>query len=447
MDNTIELLFGLADCKLSSSEVVTGDTQKPFRLHTFEYDGDIMDVCPNCGNKMYRHGTRTLSITDVPAEMPVKWKIIIPRRRCPNCKELWQPTLKGIDEVRSLSSRAAISLTQHSIRDAFENVGDDFMLSGNTVKNIFVDFLRVNERQLRFTIPAFLGIDEIKVKKLGELTVITDLEHKTLFDILQGKNQKALMEYFMNLEDREKVLWVCSDMCRPFQGTIGEALPNARWAIDHFHVVMKANEAVDDVRRSMQDNMTKKDRIKTKRGLAYTLKTRLRDLSADEASKLRVARTDPQMKPLMTAYDLKEDFFNIYDDNPTSIDNARQAFYDWERSIPPDDLYDKFRTLAKTVNNFEEQIFNFWNCPITISNGFTECSNRIIRENNLRGRGYSFEVLRGRTLYRKTNLERIMANDLVEFGPSIPENEPVFLFEGPDEEEFDLAPDTDEIFD
>lgn len=130
-------------------------------------------------------------------------------------------------------------------------------------------------------------------------------------------------------------------------------------------------------------------------------------------------------------------------------DNGRSkaCVYDWERSNPPDDLYEKFHTLAKTVHNFEEQIFNFWNCPITISNGFTEFSNRIIRENNLRGRGYSFEVLRGRTLYRKTNLERILANGVVEFGPSIPENEPVFLFEGPDEEEFDFAPDTYEIFD
>ena len=29
-------------------------------------------------------------------------------------------------------------------------------------------------------------------------------------------------------------------------------MPNARWAIDHFHVVMKANEAVDVVRREIQ---------------------------------------------------------------------------------------------------------------------------------------------------------------------------------------------------
>ena len=71
-----------------------------------------------------------------------------------------------------------------------------------------------NALDLRFKTPAFIGIDEIKVKKLGELTVITDIEHRTLYDILQGRNQKTLTEYFMGLRDREKVQWVCSDMYR-----------------------------------------------------------------------------------------------------------------------------------------------------------------------------------------------------------------------------------------
>ncbi|WP_353885993.1 transposase [uncultured Clostridium sp.] len=30
--------------------------------------------------------------------------------------------------------------------------------------------------------------------------------------------------------------WVCSDMYRPFEKSISDAMPNARWAIDHFHV-------------------------------------------------------------------------------------------------------------------------------------------------------------------------------------------------------------------
>lgn len=101
----------------------------------------------------------------------------------------------------------------------------------------------------------------------------------------------------MNMPDREKVLWVCSDMYRPFQKSIGKAMPNARWAIDHFHVVMKANEAVDTIRRELQQGMSRKARINTKRGLAYTLKTRRCDLTTEEAMKIRLLRDDPTLAP------------------------------------------------------------------------------------------------------------------------------------------------------
>ena len=86
--------------------------------------------------------------------------------------------------------------------------------------------------------------------------------------------------------------------------------------------------------------------------MAYTRQDQAERLSAEEASKLREARNNPKTAPLIIAYDLKEDFFNIYDNNPTSIDNAKKDFEDWEKSIPKDDLYEKFRTLAKTVHNF-----------------------------------------------------------------------------------------------
>ncbi|MBR2802331.1 MAG: transposase [Erysipelotrichaceae bacterium] len=41
-------------------------------------------------------------------------------------------------------------------------------------------------------------------------------------------------------------------MYRPFQKAIGTTMPNAQWAVDHFHVTMKANEAVDSVRKELQ---------------------------------------------------------------------------------------------------------------------------------------------------------------------------------------------------
>lgn len=446
MDKTTETLFGLFDCRLvkSVSEI---KKERRYQHHYFEYEGDEPDVCPKCNGKLYRHGTRTIQVTDVPNATPVKWSITIPRKRCKECKEIWQPTIKGIDEKRDLSTNAFFNIATRSLRDPFETIAEDYMLAGNTIKNVFIEFLQTYKQQLHFVTPAFMGIDEINIKKLGQLTVITDLEHKTLFDILHGRNQKTLTEYFDNLENRESVLWVCSDMYRPFQRSIGDSFPNARWAIDHFHVVMKANEAVDYVRRRLQDTMSKEDRVKSKRGFAFTVKRRSNNLTVDQAAKIRLLRETESLRPLAIAFDLKEDFFNIYDDNPSSKENAMKAFAEWEKSIPPDDIYVGFRTLAQTVHNFFEQIFNFWDCPIAITNAFTECSNRIIRENNLRGRGYSFEILRGRTLYRKTNLTRLIESKMVIAGPSIPKDGPVFFMECDDEEAIDDFDTLDAVFD
>lgn len=426
MDNIFYTLFGISNCDLLRYVELIKDNTKYCEISA-EYAGPQQETCPHCGMKMYGHGSRKLRIVDTPfGGKPARIIITIPRRRCRNCKVIWQPQINGIDESHKMTTRAFVAISQKSLEQPFEKLADDYMLTGNTVKKIFLEFLKENQEKLRFKTPAFLGIDEIKIKHMGEVTVITDLEHRTLFDMLLGRNQKTLTEYFMNLPDREKVLWVCSDMYRPFEKSIATALPNARWTIDHFHIVMKANEAVDSVRRIVQESMTRRERVNTKRGLAYTLKKRVRDMDIEEGQKIRVLRGNPQYQPLVIAFDLKEDFFEIFDRGKYSKPLAQDAFQQWVKNIPQDPIYEKFRDLAKTVNNFWVQIFQNWDCPISISNGYTECSNRLIREENMKGRGYSFEVLRGRSLYRKTNLENIdKAGALL--GPSFETNEPLII--------------------
>jgi len=327
-----------------------------------------------------------------------------------------------------VTNRAFAKIANSSIKQSFEDVAREYGIVPSTVKNIFINFVRKNANNLRFQTPAFLGLDEIKIKKLGEVTVVTDLEHKTLYDMTLGRNQTTLTEYFSEMPNPEKVLWVCTDMYRPFEKSINDALPNARWVIDHYHLVAYANLAMDAVRKEIQKSLTDKERIATKKGLAYTLRTRQDKMTTEEAAQIKACRSSEKLVKLATAFDLKEDFFNIYDNNRTSKDNAQRAFSDWEASIPQDEIYEPFRALAKTVHNFYEQIFNYWDCPIAITNGFTECTNRIIRENSVRGRGSSFEVLRGRTLYRKANLQAIEKNGML-LGPSIPKKGPVFHFE------------------
>lgn len=441
----VKQLFEIDNCDVVSTkdEEMDGRTVRTFNLR---YDGEKPECCPKCGGRLYKHGEREIKVLDTPmGGCPVVLYIKMPRYRCQNkeCNNIFQPEVNNIDSRRSVTQRAFTDITERSIRMTFEQVCEDYAFAPNTAKNIFLDFLREKAEKMRFKTPSFLGIDEIKIKKIGEVTVVTDLEHHTLFDMFQGRNKQRLIDYFTDLPDTDKVLWVCSDMYRPFEDTLKSTMPNAQWVIDHFHVVAKANEALDYVRRTVQADLPKKDRIKTKKGLAYTLKMRNSKLSTEDQEKIRLLRSKPKLVVLAQAYDLKEDFFDIYEKNAQSRDNAIAAFKAWELSIPQDEVFDKFREVAQMVYNHFEAIFNWWNCPAAISNGYTECINRLIRENNLRGRGYSFEILRGRTLYRKSNLKNLEQHGLL-YGPEIREYGPNFLFENNDEDEIDYDTEEDD---
>ena len=447
MPNDLSFLIGIKDCRFVSWEEKITDKGRRYSLFNLEYDGFYQTVCPICGKKMYKHGKRHVVINDTPMNgMPHVLDIYFYRMRCGSCGEMWSPKIEDIEEKRRITQRALVDITDKCLRNTFEDISNDYLITGETASNIFEDFLDENADKLRFKTPVFLGIDEIKIKRLGEITVITDIEHRTLFDILPERNQEALSKYFENLPDRETVLWVCTDMYRPFQKPIAAALPNARWAIDHCHLVGYANMALDSVRKTIQDTLGKKARIHTKKKLAYTLRKRLKDLDAEDAEKIALIRTKPKMAPMAIAFDLKEDFFNIYDENLSSIDNAKRAFEEWEQSIPADALYEPFRNLAKTVHNFYEQIFNFWECPIAVSNGFTECMNRLIRENNCRGRGYSFKILRGRSLYRKTNIQNALMGGQI-IGPTLTENEAPFHFDSTKDDDDDFIEINGELVD
>lgn len=418
LDHVADLL-GVHDCVLTGSTmaVSNGDKVQTFSL---TYCGAVPVVCPNCGAALHSHGSRTVDIVATPnLGAATKLKIDFPRLRCSECGNIWRPKINGIDEKHRMTEAAYADIAQKSLSLTFRDVAREYPLSHVTVKNVFEDYVSEHASSLRFKVPVFLGIDEKNLKRVGMVTVITDLEHRTVFDLVPGRTKADLEQYFTSLEGLDRVQWVSSDMYRPFWKSISKYTPNATWVIDHFHVVKGANEALDSIRKSLQGTLDQEGRLELKKGLAYALRKRTRDLNAYEASALRGLRADRTYDTLMMAYDLKEDFFDIYDEHPNSRDDAEEAFDSWCKSIPEDKAFDPFRTLAKTVRNHREFIFNYWDCPARISNGYTECANRLINETDMKGRGYSFETLRARTLYRRQNLDRIIASNGLTIGPRI----------------------------
>jgi hypothetical protein len=88
------------------------------------------------------------------------------------------------------------------------------------------------------------------------------------------------------------------------------------------------------------------------------------------------------------------------------------------------------------VHNHYEDIFAYWDSPSQITNAYTECLNGLIKMANRIGRGYSYDIIRAKTLYAKQARKvgsgvRLLpsaqtldlaksAPETIEYGPHIP---------------------------
>jgi len=178
--------------------------------------------------------------------------------------------------------------------------------------------------------------------------------------------------------------------------------------------------------------MSKKERINIKRGLAYTLKTRRHGLTTEEAMKIRLLRADPALQPLAFAFDLKESFL-------TSGTRTRHLRTMRWRRLP-----NGKQTFPKTYDTIVSEI---WLRPSTTSlsrysaTGIVRFQSPTVKPNTrtglsvrtiMKGRGYSFDTLRVRSLFRRSNLKSILNRGGLYIGPSILTQEPLFTTEALD---------------
>ncbi|MBK5491897.1 transposase [Bacillus sp. TH13] len=75
---------------------------------------------------------------------------------------------------------------------------------------------------------------------------------------------------------------------------------------------------------------------------------------------------------------------------------AQRRYEEWVNQVT-EDVFEAFEPILKACNNWHEEIFNYFEHPIT--NAYTESLNSLIRVMNGMGRGYSFEALRARILF------------------------------------------------
>lgn len=314
------------------------------------------------------------------------------RLRCTTCRKTWFEAVPNMHDKRRMTQRAVDRVVQNCFDTTNLSVAREFGIDEGTVRNIFLEYIRAKDLEPRPATPRYLGIDEVHLTNAR--CVLADVENRQIFDILPSITKAALFPYFEVLPDKDNVEAIVADMHRPYHDLAAQFFPGVPVVVDRFHVVRMATRAMEKVRKKVSRSRTPEQRkqLMNERRL---FAMRQADLQPHQAEAIL-----PWLKefPIMLeAYRLKERFHAIYEQD--SRQAANKAIDKALLSVPSH-LSIEFAEVDRAVRNFRREILNFYDHPIT--NAYTEGLNSLIRQVERRGRGYDFEVMRGRMLYDET---------------------------------------------
>lgn len=355
----------------------------------------LLDSCPKCGSvgRLYRHGVKAIDYRDAPAfgkQFVIRCQV--QRWRCRECNETSMQPLPDMDTRRRMTKRCVEFIEQQGAHRTYADIARTIGVDEKTVRNICNEKFEREMRDRQIVAPRILGIDELTL--LGrKRTLFVDVGGKKLLDLIDAMNRGKVERWLTRLPQRDEVLCVTIDMWGPYKAAVNAILPNARIVVDKWHVLSKLNMALDRVRnRARREAGIRRNPQKGRR---------LLQTSRHKLSPWRRATVDGMLanSPLLdAAWHAKEVFYDIWDVRPRA--DAEALFDRWAATIPAN-IEAEFRPIAQMVQNWREEIFAFFDYPVT--NAYTEARNGLIKIANRAGRGYSFETIRAKALMAESH--------------------------------------------
>lgn len=166
-----------------------------------------------------------------------------------------------------------------------------------------------------------LSMDEVSKRKGGRdfVTVVSDIDQGCLVEVIDSHKQQDIIEVLLQqpLEVRASVTEVSVDMWAGFPKVITEVFPNAAVVIDRFQVMKLVLETLNKIRRLVG--------VTVKRS-KYLLMKNHQDLT--EFDKIELEKLLSQSPCLRLAYELKEEFRQIYETSKT-VQSGMKRMQKW----------------------------------------------------------------------------------------------------------------------
>lgn len=236
-----------------------------------------------------------------------------------------------------------------------------------------------------------LGLDEILFVRLGEhhtkkwATTVVDVggpnRPAMLVEMIQDRTAAKASAWLDAQPEwwRNAIRWGTLDMSGPYRKAFNDSLGHVTQVADPFHVVKRANEAVDETRRRVQNDTfghrgRKTDPLFRVRRLLTKAAERLDDKGNEKLLGLLQAG-DPHGEVRM-AWHAKEAVRDLY--KITDPDLAAAYLDELIRDMTDESMPDEVRALARTLKTWRNQIVAWHTAQVT--NGPTESMNSLIKK-------------------------------------------------------------------
>jgi len=253
-----------------------------------------------------------------------------------------------------------------------------WQLDWKTVKDIDIQSIKDKLIDVKTANPTMIGVDEIAyIKGHHYLTIVRDITARKVIWIGFNRRIETLNAFFEELgpEKSMSIKVCCMDMWDPFISSV-QRNTKADIVFDKFHIIKKVNEALDKVRKRLfakADKSTRKE-MKHKRFLILHRRNNL----VDEEDIESLEQLLESNKPLYTAYILKEEVADIFDD----LDERREKIRleQWFKNVL-DSGIEEFLPVVAMIQRYLYGILNYFKHRLTNagSEGFNNKINVIKR--------------------------------------------------------------------
>jgi transposase len=224
-----------------------------------------------------------------------------------------------------------------------------------------------------------IGIDEVAWRKGHKyLTLVYDISagSRRLLWIGQDRSRATINNFFEWFGEQrcKALLFVCSDMWKPYMGAVGKYASKALNILDRFHIAKHLNDAVDQTRRQEAADFRRKgDKVILKHARWCLLK-RVKNLTYNQSARLHdLLKLNLKV---VRAYLMKEDFDSFW---AYSRPAWAGRFLDAWCTRAMRSRIEPMKKVAKMLRNHRGLILNYFRAKKQFNSGVIEGLNNKLK--------------------------------------------------------------------